>query len=95
MNMKMYGGRRPDEADGWKLKVELKDGEQKWLLFERCQAHSDDWVTYKVVADGRVERKANYWMVKNIKTGQQAYPADMELMKLHRVNLFKQVGAWI
>lgn len=94
-NMKMYGGRVPDEAEGWRLKAELKDGEQKWRLFEKPQAHSDDWVTYKVVAVGRVERKANYWMVKNTKTGQCAYPADMELMKQHRANLFKQVGKWV
>jgi hypothetical protein len=91
----MYGGRIPDEADGWKLKAEIRDEDQKWFLFEKLQAHSDEWITYKVVADGKVEKKANYWVVKNIKTGRQAYPADMELMKQHRLNLFKQIGVFL
>ena len=93
--MKTYGGRIPDETDGWKLKAEIRDEHQKWFLFEKSQAHTDEWVTYKVVADGRVEKKANYWVVKNVKTGQKAYPADMELMKQHRPNLFKQVGVFL
>tara|TARA_R110000868_G_scaffold274808_3_gene534472 strand:+ start:522 stop:803 length:282 start_codon:yes stop_codon:yes gene_type:complete len=93
--MKMYGGRIPDEADGWKLKAEIRDEDQKWFLFEKLQTHSDEWITYKVVADGKVEKKANYWVVKNIKTGRQAYPADMELMKQHRLNLFKQIGVFL
>lgn len=89
--MKMYAGRRPDESEGWFFKTDIKDGEKTWLIYQRPQSHNDEWVTYKVIADGRVEKKANYWVVKNIKTGQTAYPADMELMKQHRPNLFAKV----
>jgi len=93
--MKTYEGRIPDKAEGWRVKAQVKDGDQKWFLFEKMQAHSDEWATYKVVADGRVEQKANYWLVKNIKTGQQVYPADMELMKQYRLNLFQKIKAFI
>lgn len=93
--MRTYAGRIPCEDDGWRIKAEIMDGNQKWFLFERAQTHTEDWVTYKVVADGRVEKKANYWCVRNIVTGQNAYPTDMELMRQNRPNLFKLVGAFL
>jgi hypothetical protein len=44
-----------------------------------------------VVADGRVERKANYWLTKNIKTGQCGFARDLAIMKNHRPELHQFV----
>jgi hypothetical protein len=88
---KIYQGRIPSEDDGWSMVKSIDDGGQEWLVFKKAQQHSEDWSTYKVVAKGKVENKANYWMVKNHITGQIGYPADYAMMRQHRPNLHAQV----
>lgn len=92
MKEKMYGGRKPFEDDGWRLEKKIADeNEQSWLVFSKPQEHSNEWVTFKIVADGRVPKKANYWVVKNLKTRQIAFPADMAMMREHRKVLHEKV----
>lgn len=85
---KMYKGNPPDETDGWKniYSCELKD-KTKWNIFVRDQDHTHDWKTYKVVADGRAMNKANYWLARNIETGQIGFGRDFVHMKTRRPQL--------
>jgi hypothetical protein len=88
---KTYFGRIPNEEEGWSMVKSIEDDGQEWLVFKKSQEHSDDWNTYKVVAKGRVEKKANYWLVKNHVTGQLGFPADYVMMRQYRPNLHAQV----
>jgi hypothetical protein len=59
MNVKMYKGKKP-RTDGWEHIGDIEqDG--RWLVFVRQNADID-WLTAKVVADGRAQGKANYWL---------------------------------
>jgi hypothetical protein len=92
----MYGGKKPLPEDGWDHRVDLIDeNQQVWIVFSKPQDHSDEWMTYKVVANGRVPKKANYWVVKNIKTGQLAFPADIAMMREHRKVLHQQLEQFL
>ena len=85
--MAQYAGRHPSASDGWE-QIGAFEG---WKVYTKGQAHTDEWITCKVVADGRVERKANYWLTKNIKTGQCGFARDLAIMKNHRPELHQFV----
>jgi hypothetical protein len=91
MKLKMYGGRHPQPDEGWIRETTISMDGVDWILYSKLQAHSDCWTTFKLVVVGRVEKKANYWVVKNMQTGQIAYPADMALMKEHRPKLHEKL----
>ena len=90
---KMYAGKVPSEGEAWsrvKTVVDPSD-ESKWMVFSRAQPHTPDWVTYKIVADGRAQGKANYWLVRNISTGQLGFVRDFAIMRETRPALHAQV----
>ena len=64
------------------------DEKIQWFFFCRYQEHSTEWKTYKIVANGRVYKKANYWFAVNVITGQLAFSKDLEAMKTHRSRLY-------
>lgn len=80
-----------DGQKGWTRIGEAMEDGVRWLVFEGRQEHSDDWRTFKVCADGMAERKANYWLVKNTRTGQLGYSRDMAMMRETRPGLHDQV----
>lgn len=43
-------------------------------------AHTPDWCTYKIVANGRAANKANYWLARNKLTGQIGFARDYVCM---------------
>ena len=89
-----FDGRIPDVNNGWHQIGECVDGDQvQWIVFERKQDHTDDWMTYKIVANGRARHKANYWLAKNIKTGQIGFARDYVYMRENRPELHAQVEA--
>lgn len=90
--MKMYRGKDPDTEAGEWVKIGLAQHEGlNWGVFMKGQSHSDEWSTFKVCADGRAERKANYWVTKNMKTGQIGYPRDWAIMRDTRPELHGKV----
>lgn len=89
MNMKMYKGQIPPSP--WAQVHRATVDGVEWLVFEKSQAHSDEWVTYKVVANGRASSKANYWMARNKTTGKIAFARDYAIMKTTRPELFSIV----
>jgi len=93
MNQKMYAGRIPDEQ--WNQIGQCDDEGVEWRVYSKAQDHSDDWMTYKIVANGRAQGKANYWLARNNKTAQIGFARDYFLMSNSRPNLFKQVEGMI
>ena len=58
MAVKNIKGKRP-RTGGWNEVGVVEDGGQRWLVFIRP---TEEWSTVKVVADGYVLTKANYWL---------------------------------
>jgi hypothetical protein len=85
--MAQYAGRHPSASDGWE-QIGAFNG---WKVYTQAQAHSDAWVNCKVVADGKVQNKANYWFTKNTKTGQCGFARDLAIMKTNRPELHQFV----
>ena len=88
---KSYLGKTPPQEDGWRLEFSFEFEKQEWNLFKKPQAHTDDWITYKLVVNGRAKRKANYWIVKNHKTGAVGFANDFICLQQHRPELYKSV----
>lgn len=87
---KTYAGKIPDSNEGWEMVGRIEqDGE--WLVFKKRQAHSSDWATYKVVANGKAINKANYWLARNDSTGQIGFARDFVLLREHRPKVHKYV----
>ena len=100
---KMYAGKIPESEEGWNQIGSHKDADDvEWLVFSKSQEHTPDWTTYKIVANGRARDKANYWLVRNNKTGQIGFARDYVFMRENRPELhakvesiFKQVSKTI
>lgn len=87
-----YKGNPPPKSEGWwHYDCTTDIGDAEWDIFCRRQEHSDEWVTFKICAEGRVPRKANYWTARNIETGQMGFTKDMAAMKEHRPELYEWV----
>lgn len=76
----------------WECIEVLNTDESTWLIFIRDQEHSAQWKTVKVVADGVVTRKANYWTAWN--GTKVARSRDMGIMEEGRPDLYQQVVAF-
>lgn len=89
---KMYLGNIPSADDGWMKIGEYVDGDKiEWLIFQKLQDHSAEWVTLKIAANGRAAGKANYWLAKNGKTGQIGFARDFAIMRDTRPGLHEQI----
>lgn len=87
---KSYKGKIPDFSEGWRIAGTV-DNEGEWIVFKKRQEHSPEWVTYKVVANGKAINKANYWLVRNEVTGQIGFSRDFVLLREHRPKIHKYV----
>lgn len=87
---KSYAGRVPNHNEGWRLVGKVYE-EVDWLVFRKEQAHSQEWATYKVVADGKATNKANYWLVRNDLTKQIGFARDFVLLREHRPKVHEYV----
>jgi len=92
---KMYAGKIPNQLDGWVQIGTCKeqDGGVEWLVFKKPQAHTPDWFTYKIVANGRARGKANYWLVRNSQDGKIGFARDYVLLRENRPDIHAQVEA--
>ena len=90
----MYAGNPPKDGEGWEQIWKCIDSDDvEWLVFSKPQDHTPDWMTFKIVANGRARHKANYWLVKNIETGQIGFARDYVHMRDSRPELHAQIEA--
>lgn len=59
MTERKYKGKKP-RTEGWE-QIAVIEEEVRWLVFVKDNP-DNEWMTVKVVADGRVPFKANYWL---------------------------------
>ena len=91
---KMYVGNIPQPEEGWRQMGQCNDADDvQWLIFGKAQDHSTEWMTIKIVANGRARHKANYWLAKNIETGQIGFARDYAHMRDSRPELHANVEA--
>lgn len=91
-----YPGNHPQDGEGWEAFGQVEDCEGCWFaLYRKAQGHSPDWITYKIVAVGVAPRKANYWLVRNRRTGQIGFARDFASMRANRPHLHGEVEAAI
>lgn len=91
---KMYAGNLPKDGEGWEQVGKCMDSDDvEWLVFSKPQDHTPNWMTFKIVANGRAQNKANYWLVKNAVTGQIGFARDYVHMRDSRPELHAQVEA--
>lgn len=87
---KEYQGNRPSPGDGWDHIDTIEADGSQWLIFSKAQ-RNPEWVFYKIVANGKVTKKANYWVTRNIMTGQLAFNRDIAVMREHRPDLHQKI----
>lgn len=87
---KTYSGQIPTGDDWAKVGECFMDGVE-WHAFRKQQGHDPDWSTYKVCANGRAPNKANYWFVRNDRTGQLGFAKDFAIMRDKRPDLHAQI----
>jgi len=81
-----------NEEDGWHQIdsfIDKKEGNLEWVIFFKRQAHTVNWITLKIVANGRAKNKANYWLVYDILHNSFSMPKDFNLMKKNRPALYE------
>lgn len=63
---RMHRGRHGDKNDGWVKLGPVGNAEGVvWLMFAKKQPSDSGWIYAKLVADGSVRHKANYWLSWN------------------------------
>lgn len=91
--MRRYIG-NPPEGDDWITLDSVQDDEgARWGVYIKRQDHTPDWITVKVASVGPVLNKANYWLAKNVRTGQVGFGRDMAIMRANRPGLHAEVEA--
>lgn len=66
--MKMYTG-KPPKTEGWNKLGVIEHG-GRWFVFVK-EGNESEWLTAKIVSDGRALSKANYWLGWNGKRFNQ------------------------
>lgn len=86
---KMYTGNTPPAEKGW-LEIHIcQDTDQtEWTVYRKPQSHTQEWADYKIVATGKVSRKANYWLSFNSRTEKFSLSRDLGILQANRPKLF-------
>ena len=87
----MYRGKAPHN-DGWRRICDFSRDGIKWVLHFKHQAHDHDWLTFKLRADGRAPKKANYWFSWHT-SGRYAHQKDLIHLRTHRPDLAQTIAA--
>lgn len=93
MKTRIYKGQIPDQSEGWQFLSATKCDGITWEVYEKSQAHSDHWKTYKVIAPDGAPHKAAYWVARNSSTGQIGFARDIAIMRDKRPDLHAKVEA--
>ena len=86
--MKNYVGRKPDEKEGWALHSTYEHDGLRWGFYIKPQDHNEEWITCKLVADGKAPKKANYWFTLNINQMRFGFGRDLITLQEHRMHLY-------
>lgn len=89
--MKNYRGNIPKKSDGWGSIGDVQHEKERWMIFMRPQANSDEWMSVKICADGKVPSKGNYWLSWNAAEHRIARSREAGLMQSHRPELYQAV----
>lgn len=89
--MRSFKGQVPSAHEGWEFRHRLTAEDGDWAIYQQSQAHSQDWVTIKVVALQRVPGKANYWCAYNKQARRIGFARDLMVMREYRPDLFDKV----
>lgn len=90
---KMYAGKA---SEAWRhIGTCLDSDNSEWLFFSKAQKHTADWKTYKIVANGLAQSKANYWTTRNSVDGSVGFSMDYFYMREKRPALYDQVESII
>lgn len=91
-----YAGNVPGPNEGWEHVGTCRDADGiEWLVFSKSQKHTEEWCTFKIVANGLAANKANYWLTRNKITGRIGFSRDYVYMRDGRPDLYAQVEAII
>lgn len=82
-----YKGKVP-RTEGWDYIAAIEEESVRWFVFMKDNP-DNEWLTVKVVADGRVPFKANYWLGWNGKRFAQVQ--DTFAIMQRRPELLKAV----
>lgn len=89
---KKYLGRIPKHSAGWIEVLNLEDEDfSKWIVFKKTTDEKSEWVNLKMVCDGKVKGKANYWMSINSTTKKFAVRTDNFVLAEKRPKLFLEL----
>jgi hypothetical protein len=85
-----YSGNHEGEETGWIRLGEVGKFENvKWVLYRKPQPSGGEWDYIKLVANGRVVNKANYWLSWN--GARFAMGGDFSKLAQHRNELCDMV----
>lgn len=93
--MRKWEGNRPPRSEGWSYDGLLAETEgAAWLLYTRPVETRDDASAFKLIADGLVINKANYWFMLN-EDAQVLVGKDIKVMKANRPDLYKALRRYL
>jgi hypothetical protein len=96
--MKLYKGKHPGE-DGefhaWKQIGLLEQEGVDWVIYERCQLNTQEWLDIRVVAKDGAPRKASYWMQWSLDKERFGRSRDAGVMVDNRRGLYDAVREYL
>ena len=88
--MRRFQGHRPAVADGWMFDGSIGQAEDvDWLLFLR-RLEDRDACSGKLLADGYVINKANYWFI--LTEAGELIGTDIKILKNNRPEVFNMLA---
>jgi len=81
----------PPTDDRWSLATSFQHDGCTWLMYAITHTWNTPWLNCKLVADGDVPHKANYWMSWNFKDRRFNNNADFKIMLQHSPTLLDRL----
>ena len=95
MGTRKWIGNRPPRREGWAFDGMVAEAEgAAWLLYARPVPSRDDAEAYKLIADGYVLNKANYWFMLN-NEARVLIGKDAKVMKAGRPELYAALRRYL
>ena len=93
--MRKWPGNRPPRSEGWGYDGMVAETEgAAWLLFTRPVETRDDASAFKLIADGFVLNKANYWFMFNYEA-RVLVGKDVKILRAGRPELYAALRRYL
>ena len=93
--MRKWIGNRPARREGWAFDGRVTEAEgAAWLLYARPVPSRDDAEAYKLIADGFVLNKANYWFMFNYEA-KVLVGKDVKILRAGRPELYAALRRYL